>query len=42
MIIPINIEKDHLPQLPRIEFLVRSTDVPLEDRKSTRLNSSHI
>ena len=30
MIIPINIEKDHLPQLPRIEFLVRSTDDPLE------------
>ena len=30
MIIPLGLEKDHLPQLPRIEFLVRSTEDPLE------------
>jgi len=30
MIIPIGLEKDHVPQLPRIEFLVRSTEDPLE------------
>lgn len=30
MIVPIGLEKDHLPQLPRIEFLVSSTEDPLD------------